>query len=369
MTSPTPLTNTPTLDDINALDDEAIYAILTDALAKLLKHIDLTTHHMRQVMLIIMQGRCPDALMGALLIALRQKGESIDEITASAQTMIELADTISLANPNAVDIVGTGGDGANLFNVSTAAAFVAAAAGVTIAKHGNRGVSTSSGSSDVLSLAGVRLDISKEQVRQCINEHGIGFLFAPNHHPAMKHAIGVRRLLKVRTIFNILGPLTNPAKVKRAVIGVFSPELCEPLAYVFAKLGAEHILVVHSEDGLDEYSLAAGTRVAELKHGAVTTYTTHPEDLGIDSKTLKGLMIHDAKESLALIEQALSGKTTDDLSVIKARQMIALNAGAAIYVAGLADSHKQGVEIALNILTTDAAWQKLTQFVAATHSI
>lgn len=353
--------------DIANLPDDAIHAILTDALAKLLKHIDLTDEHMREVMLIIMQGRCPDALMGALLIALREKGESISEISTCAKTMLELADTISIRDANAVDIVGTGGDGSNLFNVSTASAFVAAAAGVTIAKHGNRGVSTASGSSDVLTQAGVKLDIAIDKTRQAIDEIGIGFLFAPNHHPAMRHAIGVRRLLKVRTIFNILGPLTNPAHVKRAVIGVFSPELCEPLAYVFEKLGLHHVLVVHSADGLDEFSLASPTRVAELKDGQVRVYDCNPEDLGIASKTLHGLQVASSAESLVLIKQALQAGEAD-ATIQKAREMIAINAGAAIYVAGLANSHQDGVQLALQTLDSGKAWQKLSEFATFTQS-
>lgn len=359
-------TNTQTPEHIAQLSDEQISAILTDALAKLLKNIDLTDEHMRQVMLIIMQGRCPDALMGAILIALRQKGESIDEISTCAKTMIELADTVAIDNPDAVDIVGTGGDGSNLFNISTAASLVAAAAGVTIAKHGNRGVSTSSGSSDLLSQAGVRLDIDKDKTARCINEVGIGFLFAPNHHPAMRHAIGVRRMLKVRTIFNILGPLTNPALVKRAVIGVFSPELCEPLAQVFGKLGYKHALVVHSDDGLDEFSLAAPTQVAELKDGTVQTFSVSPEDLGIESKTLKGLIVGSSGESLALIEKAL-GDADTDITTQKAREIIAINAGAAIYVSGQANSHKEGVAKALAAIQSGAALQKLRKLAAFTQ--
>lgn len=360
------MTKTITADDIAIMTDDDILAILTKALSHLLKNIELTHDEMRQVMLIIMQGRCPDALMGAILIALRQKGESIDEITTCAKTMIELADTIDICNPNAVDIVGTGGDGSNLFNVSTASAFVAAAAGVTIAKHGNRGVSTSSGSSDVLSLAGVRLDINKTQTVKAINTLGIGFLFAPNHHPAMRHAVGVRRLLKVRTIFNILGPLTNPAKVSRAVVGVFSPELCEPLAYVFAKLGLTHVMVVHSQDGLDEFSLATGTHVAELKDGKVHTYLCQPEDVGIVSRTLYGLTVNDSKQSLEIIKNALGGTANDDIS-LRARAMIAINAGAAIYVAGHAKTHAEGVAIAKQIMTSRQALDKLNAFANFTQ--
>lgn len=354
-------------EHIARLDETSIQETLTDALAKLLKNIDLTPEQMRQVMLIIMQGRCPDALMGAILIALRQKGESIDEISTCAKTMIELADTIDIQDKQAVDIVGTGGDGSNLFNVSTASALVAAAAGVTVAKHGNRGVSTTSGSSDLLAQAGLRLDASKQVVQDCINQLGIGFLFAPNHHPAMKNAVHVRRTLKVRTIFNILGPLTNPALVKRAVVGVFTPELCQPLAHVFDKLGYEHVLVVHSEDGLDEYSLAAGTYVAELKNGQVNTYITQPEDLGIDSKTLKGLMVESSAQSFELICQALSGQDSTNQAIQKARDIIAINAGAAIYVAGLADSHAQGVAKAYAAINSGQGLQKLHKLAAFTQ--
>lgn len=354
--------------DLTTLSDDNITRLLTTALAKLLDRQDLSDSEMRQVMHIIMQGRCPDALMGAILIALRQKGESIGEISSCAKTMLELASTITLDDPNAIDIVGTGGDGANLFNVSTAAAFVAAAAGVTVAKHGNRGVSTSSGSSDLLEQAGVRLDLDNAAVLRCINEQGLGFLFAPNHHPAMKNAIGVRRLLKVRTIFNILGPLTNPAHVKRSVIGVFNPDLCQPLAEVLKNLGAQHVLVVHSEDGLDEYSLGASTHVAELKDGVVTRYRTEPEDVGLKTQALTGLTVSTSKDSLDLIKSALGGVDTDAISE-KARQMIAINAGAAIYVSGKATSHKEGVAIALDVIKSGAALKKMQDFAAATQAL
>ncbi len=359
--------NEKTPAQIAALDDASIHSILTTALARLLKHIDLTDSEMREVMIIIMQGRCPDALMGALLIALREKGESIGEISTCAAAMLELADTIDINTDNVVDIVGTGGDGSNLFNISTASAFVAAAAGTTIAKHGNRGVSTSSGSSDLLTQAGVKLDIPVSKTKEAIETLGIGFLFAPNHHPAMRHAIGVRKLLKVRTIFNILGPLTSPAHVKRSVIGVFSPELCEPLAHVLHKLGSEHVLVVHSADGLDEFSIAAPNRVAELKDGQVRVYDVAPEDLGLASKTLHGLSVPSSAESLTIIKAALSAGEVD-ATIAKAREMIALNAGAAIYVSGLVDSHIAGVNQALEIIKSGAAWDKLQSFAAFTQA-
>ncbi|VEG13405.1 anthranilate phosphoribosyltransferase [Moraxella cuniculi] len=355
-------------EQIAQLSDEQVQQILTQALSNLLDNQDLPAWQMHQVMLIIMQGRCPDALMGAILIALRQKGESIDEIVSCANAMLELANTIEIDDANAVDIVGTGGDGSNLFNVSTASAFVAAAAGVSIAKHGNRGVSTSSGSSDLLSLAGLRLDIDIAHTRDAINQLGIGFLFAPNHHPAMRHAIGVRQQLKARTIFNILGPLTNPARVKRAVVGVFDAKLCQPLAEVFAKLGMTHVMVVHSQDGLDEFSLATGTHVAELKHGVIDTYISYPKELGIASQDLQGLQVANAAESLNIIQNALAG-THNDAITQKARAMIAINAGAAIYVAGLADTHAQGVAKAMQILSSSAALDKLNELAQFTQSV
>lgn len=355
-----------TPEQITNLSDDSIHTILTKALDQLLNNTSLDERLMREVMLIIMQGRCPEALMAALLIALRQKGESVEEISTCAKVMLELANTINIDDSNAVDIVGTGGDGSNLFNISTASAFVAAAAGVSIAKHGNRGVSTASGASDVLSQAGVRLDIDKNSTIDAINKLGIGFLFAPNHHPAMRYAIGVRRLLKVRTIFNILGPLTNPAKVKRAVVGVFDAKLCEPLACVFAKLGMNHVLVVHSQDGLDEFSIAAPTQVAELKNGQIHTYICQPEDLGLPTQSLEGLKVANAQQSIEIIKKALGGVQNDTITQ-KARDIIAINAGAAIYVSGLADSHSQGVMLAKQVLNTSAALDKLNTLAKFTQ--
>ncbi|MDO5651825.1 MAG: anthranilate phosphoribosyltransferase [Moraxella sp.] len=359
-----------TTDIISKLNYDEINAILTRALHKILNNINLPCEQMREIMLIIMQGRCSDALMGAILAGLRMKGETIEEITAAAEVMLSLADKIVLpSTQGVVDIVGTGGDGANLFNVSTAAVFVAAAAGVTVAKHGNRGVSTKSGSSDLLETAGVRLDLDKEQTLRCINEQGIGFLFAPNHHTAMKHAIGVRRELKARTIFNILGPLTNPAGVVNSVIGVFNSELCEPLAYVLKNLGARHVMVVSAQDGLDEFSLATATHVAELKKGVVSTYEILPEDVGIASQSLQGLTISSSAESLSLIQAALDGKATEQARILKARDTIALNAGAAIYVAGRASSYANGVNMAQTIIQNGTALHKLNNFVKFSQSL
>ncbi|MFW2177058.1 MULTISPECIES: anthranilate phosphoribosyltransferase [unclassified Moraxella] len=370
-------TTTPYLGEIitalqqnQPLSESQNQLLLTTALDRVINTIDLTYTEMRGVMLAIMQGQCPDAMMGALLTALRMKGESIEEITAAAQVMRELAVTVDLSDlSHVVDIVGTGGDGANLFNVSTASALVTACAGCHVAKHGNAGVSGKSGSSDVLRQAGINLDLSRERIVQGIRELGLGFLFAPNHHIAMKYAMPVRRNLKTRTIFNILGPLTNPAGVKNAIIGVFNPALCEPLAYVFKNLGANHIMVVGSMDNLDEISLATHTHVAELKEGQVNVYDIEPEDLGIQSQTLKGLMIDSPTQSLTLIQQALAPNTADKSMIAKkASAMIALNAGASIYVAGKADSHKAGVAMAMAIINSGEALTRLQQFAEFTQS-
>lgn len=368
-------TVTPYLGDISTaiennqpLTPEQTQLLLTTALDRAINTIDLTYAEMRGVMLAIMQGQCPDAMMGALLTALRMKGESIEEITAAAQVMRELAIKVDLSDvPNVVDIVGTGGDGANLFNVSTAATMVAAVAGCHVAKHGNGGVSGKSGSSDLLQQAGINLALNTEQITQSIKTHGIGFLFAPNHHVAMKHAMPIRRTLKTRTVFNILGPLTNPAGVKNAMIGVFNPSLCEPLANVFKNLGAEHVLVVGSVDNLDEISLATYTHVAELKDGKVRVYDIEPEDVGIESQTLKGLIIESPSQSLALIREALANNPNKTPIAKKAADMIALNAGATIYVAGKADTIKQGVAMAQDIISSGKALQKMAALASFTQ--
>lgn len=368
-------TVTPYLGDITTaiennqpLTPEQTQLLLTTALDRAINTIDLTYAEMRGVMLAIMQGQCPDAMMGALLTALRMKGESIEEITAAAQVMRELAIKVDLSDVHyVVDIVGTGGDGANLFNVSTAATMVAAVAGCHVAKHGNGGVSGKSGSSDLLQQAGINLALNTDQITQSIKTHGIGFLFAPNHHVAMKHAMPIRRTLKTRTVFNILGPLTNPAGVKNAVIGVFNPSLCEPLANVFKNLGAEHVLVVGSVDNLDEISLATYTHVAELKDGKVSVYDIEPEDVGIESQTLQGLIIDSPSQSLALIREALANNPNKTPIAKKAADMIALNAGATIYVAGKADTIKQGVAMAQDIISSGKALQKMAALASFTQ--
>lgn len=341
---------------------------MQQALNNITKNIELTQPQMEDVMRIIMNGEATDAQIGALMMGLRLKGETIDEITAAARVMREFAIKIDVSDvPYLVDIVGTGGDGQNLFNVSTASSFVIAAAGATIAKHGNRGVSTKSGSSDLLEKAGINLDLDMQQTERCIREIGVGFLFAPNHHKAMKYAVAPRKELGIRSIFNLLGPLTNPAGVKRLVIGVFSNELCRPIAEVMKQLGAEHVMVVHSKDGLDEISLASTTYVAELKNGEVTEWEITPEDVDIESQTLTGLMIEDSSQSYELIKNAL-GKNKSNIGE-KAAHMIALNAGAGIYVSGLTKNYKQGVALAHDIIYGGQALEKLSILSEFTKTI
>ncbi|MEO4174852.1 anthranilate phosphoribosyltransferase [Acinetobacter pittii] len=341
---------------------------IQQALNHITKNIHLTQPQMEDIMRSIMQGEATEAQIGALMMGLRMKGESIDEITAAARVMREFAIKIDVSDIKyLVDIVGTGGDGQNLFNVSTASSFVIAAAGATIAKHGNRGVSSKSGSSDLLEQAGIHLDLDMQQTERCIREMGVGFLFAPNHHKAMKYAVGPRRELGVRSIFNLLGPLTNPAGVKRFVIGVFSDELCRPIAEVMKQLGAEHVMVVHSRDGLDEISLAAPTTVAELKDGDITEWTLTPENVGIESQTLNGLVVADAAASLKLIKDAL-GKNKTDIGE-KAANIIALNAGAGIYVSGITKTYAQAVTFAQDIIYGGQALEKMSVLAEFTKTL
>ncbi|BEH16133.1 MULTISPECIES: anthranilate phosphoribosyltransferase [Marinobacter] len=332
---------------------------MKQALNRIASNLDLSREEMKDVMRIVMNGEATDAQIGAFLMGLRLKSETIDEITGATEVMRELATKVAVNASPLVDIVGTGGDGANLFNVSSAASFVVAAAGGYVAKHGNRGVSSKSGSADLIEKAGINLNMKPEEVARCVEQIGVGFMFAPAHHGAMKHAIGPRRELGCRTIFNILGPMTNPAGVTRQLIGVFSRELCRPMAEVLQRLGAEHIMVVHSKDGLDEISLASSTHVAELKSGEITEYDLTPEDLGIKSQSLVGLSVDGADASLKLIRAAF-GRSHDETTE-KARDMIALNAGAAIYVAGLARTAKEGVDMALDAMGSGLAAGKMSE--------
>lgn len=338
---------------------------IKEALNRVVSQLDLSTEEMQDVMREIMTGQCTDAQIGAFLMGMRMKSETIDEIVGAVSVMRELASHVHLNSlDHVVDVVGTGGDGANIFNVSTAASFVVAAAGGKVAKHGNRAVSGKSGSADLLEAAGVYLTLTPEQVARCIEGVGVGFMFAQVHHAAMKHAAVPRRELGLRTLFNMLGPLTNPAGVKHQVVGVFSQALCRPLAEVLKRLGSQHILVVHSRDGLDEFSLAAATHVAELKNGQISEYEVLPEDLGLHSQSLIGLAVDSPDESLALIRDALSKRKTQ--AGQKAADMIVLNAGAALYAADLASSLKQGVQLAHDALHTGLAWEKLQELVSFT---
>lgn len=338
------------------------------ALERAVQHLSLNADEMSAVMRDIMTGQCTDAQIGAFLIALRMKSESIDEIEGAARVMRELAVPVDISGlENVVDIVGTGGDGANLFNVSSASSFVAAAAGAHVAKHGNRSVSSKSGSADLLEAAGIKLDLSAKQVEHCIREVGVGFMFAVNHHSAMKYAIGPRKEIAQRTIFNILGPLTNPAGVTRLLMGVFNAQLCRPLAEVLKRLGAEHVMVVHANDGLDEISLAAQTVVAELKDGEIREYSISPEELGLASRSLVGLDVSDSEASLALIRDAFSRRGTE--AAEKAADMIALNAGAALYVAGVSSSIKQGVALAQDVIASGQALEKMGELASFTQEL
>ncbi len=337
---------------------------IKEALNRVVNQLDLSTAEMQDVMREIMTGQCTDAQVGAFLMGMRMKSETIDEIVGAAQVMRELASPVQINAERLVDTCGTGGDGMNVFNVSTAAAFVVAAAGGKVAKHGNRAVSGKSGSADLLEAAGVYLNLKPEQVARCVESVGVGFMFAPAHHGAMKHAIGPRRELALRTIFNMLGPMTNPAGVKHQVLGVFSQALCRPLAEVLQRLGSQHVLVVHAQDGLDEVSLAAPTHIAELKDGVVSEYRVQPEDFGIRSQSLIGLTVNDAAESLALIRDALGKRKTENGQ--KAADMIVLNAGAALYAADHATSFREGVQLAQDALHTGLAWEKLDELVSFT---
>lgn len=324
---------------------------------------DLSVEEMTAVMTQIMTGEATAAQIGGFLIGLRMKGETIDEIAAAAAVMRSLSARVAVEVPHLVDTCGTGGDASRLFNVSTASAFVCAAAGAQVAKHGNRSVSSSSGSADLLEEAGARIDLTPEQVGACIENVGIGFMFAPAHHNAMKHAVGPRREMAVRTIFNVLGPLTNPAAAPNQLLGVFTGELVEPLARALKQLGSRHVLVVHSDDGLDEISIAAPTQVAELRNGLVETWVLNPDEFDIDHDGLHGLSVDSAEASLKLTRRIFDGEQG------AARDMVVLNAGAAIYASGVAETLEAGIDRARETIDAGSAREKLDRFVEYTRSL
>ncbi len=335
---------------------------LVSAISTVSERRDLTKKEMIQVMRLIMTGQATPAQIGGFLIGLRMKGETTDEIFGAAQVMRDLATKVSVGQQYLVDTCGTGGDGTSTFNISTATAVVAAAAGAKVAKHGNRSVSSRSGSADVLEAAGVNLDLSPEQVAQCVDKIGVGFMFAPKHHGAMKHAIGPRKEMGIRTIFNVLGPLTNPAEAPNQVLGVFDVKWLDPLANVLKQLGSQHVLVVHADDGMDEISIQSATQVAELKNGEIIRYTVTPEQFGMERGTIEAITASDAQQSLTIIKQVFSNQAGP------ARDIVLLNAGAAIYASGIAENLTAGIAKAHEVLANGGAANKLDELVAYTQN-
>ena len=337
---------------------------LNDALQRTIEHREIFHDEMLALMRKIMSGEASPVMIAAVTVGLRVKKETIGEIAAAAQVMREFAVKVEVPDrEHLVDIVGTGGDSSHTFNISTASMFVAAAAGARVAKHGGRSVSSKSGSADVLEALGANIMLSPAQIAQCIGETGIGFMFAPNHHAAMKHAAPVRRELGVRTIFNILGPLTNPAGAPNQLLGVFHPDLVGIEVRVLQRLGSEHVLVVYGKDGMDEVSLGAATMVGELKDGEVHEYEIHPEDFGLRMISNRGLKVAGAKESKEMVQEALANIEGTP------REIVLFNAGAALYAANVAASIGEGIERAREAVASGAAERKLQQFVTATQKL
>ena len=336
---------------------------MSEAIARVVIGGNLSQDEMTEIMKLIMTGEATASQIGGFLVGLQIKGETVDEISGAALVMRELAMKVEVDTTGLLDTCGTGGSGSNKFNISTASAFVASAAGARVAKHGNRGASSNSGSADLLEEAGANIVLQPYQVARCIDNIGLGFLFAVSHHSAMKHAIGVRREMAVRTIFNLLGPLTNPAGAKRQLLGVFDQKWLTAIADVLENLGSEHVMVVHSEDGLDEISIAAPTNVSELKNGSVTNYKITPEQFGFERGSLDSLKVKNSEESLALVYSALSGKND------RASDIVALNAGAAIYVSGTDSSLGYGVEMARDAIGSGLALEKMKDFIDFTNQV
>ncbi len=335
------------------------------AIAQLSQQQDLTTDEMTELMRGIMTGAMTEAQIAAFLVTLQLKGVIAQELLGAAKVMRELATAVYVEDKrHLVDTCGTGGTGSNTFNISTASAMVVACAGARVAKHGNRGATSKSGSADLLEAAGVKLTLSPEQVASCIDNVGVGFMFAPGHHSAMKHVIGARKEIGIPTIFNLLGPLTNPAGAPNQVLGVNNAQWIEPMLQVLISLGSEHVLIVAAEDGLDEISISASTQVGELRDGKITRYSIAPEDFGLERRDgFAMLQVQSAQESLGLVRKAL---TYADAAC---GDIVALNAGAAIYAANLAASIAEGVQRAQEILRSGAALQKLEQLAQYTESL
>jgi anthranilate phosphoribosyltransferase len=333
-----------------------------EALQRTIEHREIFHDEMLKVVRLIMSGEMSPVMMAALITGLRVKKETIGEITAAAQVMREFSTKVNVADKtHLVDIVGTGGDGSHTFNISTCSMFVAAAAGAKVSKHGGRSVSSKSGSADVLENLGVNINLSPEKIAQCIETVGIGFMFAPNHHSAMKHVAPIRKELGVRTIFNILGPLTNPASAPNILMGVFHPDLVGIQVRALQRLGAEHALVVYGKDGMDEVSLGAATLVGELKNGEVREYEIHPEDFHLPMASTRALRVETPEESKAMLLAVLNGQEGPALNTV------VLNAGAALYAANVCSSIQEGITAAQQAVQSGAAKAKLAAFVAATQ--
>lgn len=330
---------------------------------KIIHREDLASNEMNEIMNVIMQGELTNAQLGAFLIGMRMKGESNEELLAATKVLRKLAVAVPIVGSHVVDIVGTGGDQANTFNISTASAFVVAAAGGCVAKHGNRSVSSHSGSADVLEAAGINLTLTPRQIADCAHQIGIGFMFAPLHHVAMKHVLQARKELGVRTFFNLIGPLTNPANAPYQLVGVFAKKWVEPIAEILQQLGSKHAMVVHAEDGLDEISINAPTFVAELKQGKITTYTLCPEQFGFNRVSLETIKVINVTESLHILQQVMQNNASP------ARDIVVLNSGAAIYVAGLAKDLAEGIAKAKHVISNGEAYAKFQALIALSQKL
>ena len=333
---------------------------IQSAISQVSARRNLTREDMSEIILEILEGKVTDAQIGAFLIALSMKGETVDEVLGAVGVMRDLSTKVEIDEPNLIDTCGTGGTGIGIFNVSTTSALVASSCGAKIAKHGNRSATRKSGSADLLEQAGVSLSLTPEQVASCIQEIGLGFMFAQAHHSAMRHVVGPRKEIGQKSIFNVLGPLTNPASAKRQVLGVYDKKWMTPIAEVLDELGSEHLLIVHSRDGLDEISLASPTYMTEMRHGKISEYEVSPEDFNFETDTLEGLQVNSPQESLDLAKLALQGEHK------KASSMICMTAGAALYVSDIANSLESGVELAKRSVESGEGLKKLNQLVEFT---